>query len=341
MRILHVTECDGGGVIRAIDEIVSSTPEHDHLLLSRGSALQRDNGSAFERSWTLPDGHIGRVRSLRQVLIESRADVIHAHSSWAGFYARVMRTEAPVIYQPHSYAFEAPDGVKSLAFFIAEMLLARRATAVAVLSPRESELAKRLHKSSTRIFVPNVPTIMTADPAARPRDRSVVMVGRLSRQKDPSYFGSLCRQVQKMDPSIAFKWIGDGELRSRRRLERAGVEVTGWLADQELRDALSAAGLYVHSARYEGFPLSVLDAAACGAPVLARAIPAFNGTPITQVGSKAKLVRMILQFFADPTGAEVHTDSFPLLDSMNRMAQAEALTRLYAVAGKRRKQQST
>lgn len=340
MKILHVTECDGGGVIRAIDEIVSSTPEHDHLLLSRSAGLQRNNGKAFLQTWTLPDGHISRVRSLRRVLAESRADVVHAHSSWAGFYARVTRSEAPVIYQPHSYAFEARHGVKSPAFFIAEMLLARRAAAVAVLSPRESELAKRLHKSSTRVFVPNVPTITTADPTTRQRDRSVVMVGRLSRQKDPAYFGTLCRQVQNVDPSIAFKWIGDGDLSSRRNLESAGVEVTGWLSDHELRDALTSAGLYVHSARYEGFPLSVLDAAVCGTPVIARAIPAFDGAPVRQVGSKAKLVRMILQYFAEPVGSQVCADSFPLLTSMNRVAQAEALSRLYAIAGTREKQRT-
>ena len=50
-----------------------------------------------------------------------------------------------------------------------------------------------------------------------------------------------------------------------------GVVPTGYVSDEELVDLYSAAWLYVHPSRYEGFGLPVVEAQACGAGVVAAA----------------------------------------------------------------------
>ena len=50
-------------------------------------------------------------------------------------------------------------------------------------------------------------------------------------------------------------WLGDGDPALRERLRAGGVEVTGWLPREATFARLGAADLYLHSARWEGFPL--------------------------------------------------------------------------------------
>jgi glycosyltransferase involved in cell wall biosynthesis len=51
-------------------------------------------------------------------------------------------------------------------------------------------------------------------------------------------------------------------------LRAVGVEVTGWLPEEEVRARLATATAYVQSSRWEGLPLAVLQAMAVGLPCL-------------------------------------------------------------------------
>lgn len=330
MKILHVTECVGGGVGRAIDRIPGSVPSHEHFLLSVRPDVQVPSGRGFVRSEILPNGHLRRIFALRRMVSELRPDVIHAHSSWAGFYVRATSIPGRIVYQPHGYALELGGRVRRMVFATAEWLLTQRRSSVAVLSPHEFDVAGRLNARGRRVFVPNVPTVESSLRQPGNRSRRVVMVGRLSEQKDPEYFAALKQSVASQDETIDFRWIGDGDAKRKRNLERTGVTVTGWLDDAELVAELESAGLYAHTGKYEGFPLSVLDAAACGLPVVARAIPAFNGSPVAQFESLAQHARAIITFFSTPGGdADLAARNDELLNIMSPVQQQAALLRLY------------
>ena len=330
MRILHVTECVGGGVARAIDRIPGLAPSHEHFLLSVRPDIQMPSGRGFTRSDILPHGHIKRILAVRRTVSELRPDIIHAHSSWAGFYVRATHVPGRIVYQPHGYALEFGGRLRRLVFATAEWLLAQRESSVAVLSSHEFDVAGRLNPHARRVFVPNVPTVSPSLTHSRTRSRRVVMVGRLGHQKDPEYFADLKHYVTSHDPTIEFRWIGDGDPTRRRNLEDAGVTVTGWLDDTALAAELESAGIYAHTGRYEGFPLSILDAAACGLPVVARAIPAFNGLPMTQFASLAEHARRIIAFFSlSGHESDLLARNAELLRIMSPAEQEEALLRLY------------
>ncbi|MDQ4502981.1 glycosyltransferase [Sinomonas sp. ASV322] len=330
MKILHVTECVGGGVARAIDCIPGSMPSCEHFLLSVRPDVQTPSGRGFAGTAILPEGHIKRILAIRRTVSELRPDVIHAHSSWAGFYVRAMSLPGRIVYQPHGYALELGGWLRRIAFTAAEWMLAQRRSSVAVLSPHEFDIAGRLNGGVRRVFVPNVPTVSPRPGRAVSRSRRVVMVGRLGYQKDPEYFAALKQCVASQDGTIEFRWIGDGDVVRRRDLERAGVTVTGWLNDNDLVEELEAAGIYAHTGRYEGFPLSVLDAAACGLPVAARAIPAFDGLPVAQFESLFEHAQAIVEFFAGPgSDSDLAARNAELLKIMSPVEQEAALRRLY------------
>jgi glycosyltransferase involved in cell wall biosynthesis len=332
MRILHVTQAYGGGLSRAIEQIVALTPQHEHFLLGKGVEIDSAGQGGFRAVRLLPANHLEAMRNLIATAGELMPDVVHAHSSWAGMYARAVKLPIPVVYEPHCYAFEMEGVVKRIAYFSAEWLLARRLATVVVLSEHESKLARKLSHSGRQVYLPNVPSLpIVVQEAGHKRDRSVVMVGRLCQQKDPAYFAELAHIVHGLDPTIDFRWIGDGDAAHRATLLHAGVVVTGWLNGTELASELSTAGCYVHTARYEGFPLSVLDAAAQRVPILARAIPAFDGSRLRQVRTIQQMAIEIVQVMdSGEFVAQLQILNDALLSEMNADRQVAALADLYS-----------
>lgn len=334
-RILHLTECYAGGVSRAIDTIVQLTPEAEHHLLWRGDE-QPTPGIPFASVTDLPGSLPGAVRRVRQVVDELAPDFVYAHSSWAGVFSRATRLPVPVVYAPHCYKFDdaSQPGVLRTAYRVAERVLAPRSARTIVLSPHEEVLATSLSTDVPTHYVPNVASLDPDDehPATGfATARDVIMIGRLSKQKDPEFFAQVARRVHDVAPDTHFRWIGDGDDERRAVLQEAGVEVTGWLVGDALAKELTRPSLYLHTALYEGFPLSILDAAAFEHPIAARAIPAFDGLGIPTATSPEDAALLALDILSGgPHLAQAVQAARDLRATMNRDAQRDALHSLYA-----------
>ena len=100
--------------------------------------------------------------------------------------------------------------------------------------------------------------------------RQVVTCARIADQKDPSLFADICRAVREARPEIEFMWIGDGDRAQRRMLERAGVNVTGWMAREDALRRVAGSCVYLCTSLWEVTPVSVLEAMTVKAPVLCR-----------------------------------------------------------------------
>lgn len=339
MKILHVTECTSGGVLRAVVMAARAAPEHTHVLCSPLTAPEAPDGFAEVR--TLPGSLPARILAVRREVRILAPDVVFAHSSWAGIYARALPSDVPVVYQPHCYVFEDVSRPAPLrtAYRLVETALAPRSAVTVALTPHEAALARSTGAVDVE-YVPNAATVSRPDgEGARAGARTVVMVGRISPQKDPALFAEIARRTLAVDPSIRFRWIGDGDADERRALTEAGVEVTGWVGDDDLVALLGSASLYVHSAAYEGFPLSILDAAALRVPTVVRAIAATAHTRLTSFDDAAGAVDIIRRALDDPAErATILARTCELEESMNAEQHRESLARTYdrAAAADRR-----
>lgn len=330
--ILHVTECYAGGVSRAINAAASLATDHEHHLIYSGGDTPPPGVFASARPFR--KGIFARTMQLRAVVNELKPTLLHAHSSWAGVYSRLLRLPVAIAYQPHGYKFEDPESPRLLRtmYRLAESALARRADVVVVLSPREDDLASELSPRTPRVFMPNVASLRPSTCVDKSAANRVFMIGRLSRQKDPLYFARVAELVRVVRPDIEFVWVGDGDAAYRSQLEAEGITVTGWLNQQDLATFLDEPGIYLHSAAYEGFPLSLLDAAAFGHLVVARRIPALAGTSVAVEESEEKLSRLLLGTLSgtveDVFRASQARVSLPEMMSPER--QTDALFGLYA-----------
>jgi glycosyltransferase involved in cell wall biosynthesis len=303
MRVLHVTEALGGGVQSAIANYVDQLPEIEHAVYSRA------RGGQATYSWSRPVAHehysgglAGFFLRLVRKVLEERPDIVHLHSSFAGAARAVLPPGTAIVYSPHCYAMERRDlGPAPRAGYAAiEYVLARRTRAVVAVSLREAALSHRL-SSRVPVEVALNPAPFAAPPAPTPsRDPAeVVTVGRISPQKDPLLFAAVA--AANRSAPWRFVWIGDGDADSRDELVRAGVEVTGWTSPDRAAERVARARLYLHCAAWEGGPLSTIEAATLGIPVLARDIPSMSSLGYALAGERPEqLARAVTRYFSDP-----------------------------------------
>lgn len=274
--VLHVVEKFDTGVGAAIEAIVASTPEFKHLVAAcRGS----EKVDALD-TYPLPTGHLAAALEVRRLVRSLTPDIVHAHSSFGGLYSRWFRWARPRVFQPHCYSFERlsfPAPLRTM-FVAVERLLARRSDATVAVGSYEARLARERVGARNVVLVPNSSSVRTQVLAGSGRqgtsDDPIVIVGagRVCAQKDPLLFAEVAKLVRAVRPEIQFCWLGDGDSRLTDALVDAGVSVTGWLGSEGVREKLSTATCFLHTAAWEGFPISVLDAASLELPVVGRDI---------------------------------------------------------------------
>lgn len=337
--VLHVTSCFAGGVSRAVRATARATPDHEHRLLADGADLDAArHDSDFTSVERLAGGPLRRLRAVRTAVRSDDAPIVHAHSSWAGVLVRLVAPRgARIVYQPHGYAFERRWSLVAVIAFAVEAVLARRDQCVAVLSPREEHLTRRLHARARTVLVPNAPTLrerVGADGSRGSRRPRIAMIGRACPQKDPDLFVEVVELVRCRVPDLEAVWIGGGDPGAEERLRGAGIEVTGWVEADDLAPLVDRVDVVVHTARYEGFPISVLDASARQVPVVARDIPALVGTPIVRAAGAAGLADTVVACLRDPALARaVAGQGATLLRTMNDETQRSAFAQLYQHGG--------
>ena len=333
LRVLHFTMSHGGGVAKALVNVSQTGPGIEHHLLWDGPEPPHED--LFASSTQTGKGSARAARALSQAVSRLQPDIIHAHSSVAGAVARVRRWRMPVIYQPHCFKFDDPTTSRPLRWAVksAERLLSARSSCIVAVSPHEQQLARSLGDSLTAL-VPNSSLLpaataprVSAGPLQSPR---IVMIGRVCPQKDPHFFVRVADHVRRTLPGATFRWLGDGPADAVQPLTLAGVSVSGWLTSNALQSELSEADLYLHSAAYEGFPLSLLDAAQRRVPIVARRIPAFDQLGLVGGADVPDLAEQVIRLASserERLGAVRLGDA--LVSRMNRDRQQQELSRIY------------
>jgi glycosyltransferase involved in cell wall biosynthesis len=233
------------------------------------------------------------TQHLRRVLRAGRFDVVHFHSSRAGFLGRLVarltgRTESAV-YSPHFFAFAKTDLSfhKRATYLLLERAAALWGNKVVVVSESEGELARALLPELCVAVLSNAVDNVYLDglsqeakvareglrQAPGKRVFRIVHVGRIAEQKCPQLFHAAIVALDERFPSdadlqIDAVWLGDGK-RSLLGDSTGRIEVSGWLPSAVLHKRLAAADLVLFTSRGEGMPMALLEAQGLGIPVVA------------------------------------------------------------------------
>lgn len=344
MRVLHVAECLVGGVRTAIAGYIQATPDLEHVGLV---SSRRDNNLSIGRLdgasalFPLAPNHARAVRQVSDVAKEVKADVIHAHSSFAGAYSRAHlgRPAAPVVYTPHALAYGRPDfaPAKRAVYRVVESVLSRRTSVFAGCSVHESQLLNELNSTVPVVTIPN--SLPPDHPAHTitwtPPERHVVgMVGRINDYRNPGLFIEAARLVQRQRDDVSFVWIGDGEDDQREALRRAGVEVTGWLDGADLQSRISGLSALLYTSAWDGFPMVILEAITSAVPTFVSDIAPLRECPADARFKDAdEASRLVLEHLSNP--APLAPSWRPVLEAHAFERQREALRHAYDLAAGR------
>ena len=148
----------------------------------------------------------------------------------------------------------------------------KRARHVFAISERtKRDLVELYHTPSEKVTV----TPLAPDEAFRPareHDSFLLFVSAIEPRKQPLDAIDAANAVGRRLVVVGPK--KDAELASE--LERRGADVRGYVAKDELVRLYQSAACLVFPSRYEGFGLPVVEAMACGTPVVALPEPALQ-----------------------------------------------------------------
>ncbi len=291
-KVLHLTDCTSGGVPAVVAHLMSADESHAVFLgqppagfpfAERMVALDRGGRSLN------PVRVARRLLGLARVLRQHRPDVLHAHSSFAGFYAAMLRPvwRGRVIYTPHaSPRLDPTPGLLGRVLRGLEHVSCAAADLVLACSPDEARVLERTPLATRVLVLPNgVPELAPAPPDAAVRGHDVVAVGRACLQKDPQMFARIAHLVRQRDPGVRFAWIGGGKLPGIEHAD--AVDWLGPRSEAQVERALLDAHVFVSTSRYEGLSLAALKAAAAGCALVLRDTPGTRAP--AELGAEAQL----------------------------------------------------
>ena len=245
---------------------------------------------------------VGEVARLNRLLADVQPDVVHLHSSKAGLAGRLaLRGRRPTIFQPHGWSWLAAPPRLTKATIAWERSAARWTTLYVCVCEAEAAQAgeHRLHGTYQvihsgvdlhRFRLGTERTRSTVRPRLRlpPLAPLVVCVGRVTRQKGQDLLLAAWPRVLARCPDATLALVGSAD--SRSAMPEAvpdGVVVAG--PTDDTWPWYVAADVVVLPSRWEGMPLTLLEALAVGRPVVGTDIPAIAESLPTGCGTVVPL----------------------------------------------------
>lgn len=274
MRILHVLNTDRfSGAENVVCQIISMC-KSDTVEFFYCSMDGQIRESLNERKIDFVPINKMSVSELKRVIKEVNPDIIHAHDMRATFTASMACGKKPLIAHIHNNAYDSRClSLKSIAFLLAS-LKCRHVFWVSDTSYNDYYFKRFIQKKSSRLY--NIIDIVSLQQqAAKANDfvaYDVVYLGRLSVEKDPARFIRIMKKVidHRSDTKIAV--IGNGNLENDIQEMARQLNLTNnidFLGFQEKPYMyLNKAKVMVMTSKWEGIPMSALEAMALGVPIV-------------------------------------------------------------------------
>lgn len=298
--VLQVLEAWEGGTRRHVRDLVSALdPAEFRCALAVSRAREPRDGeeelagyasrgvpvyAVPMRRGIAPLSDLSNAVRLIRLVRRVRPDLIHAHSSKAGFLARLAGAwcGVPVVYTPHAFAFLVTGGGRRRRFYRWLERLARGWTAALVaVSEEEAREAVGLGYDPARVaLIRNGVRAVEAGPlrARESGELSVGFFGRLVPQKGPDLLLAAAADIAARLPRVRFRLFGQGEMGAALRGRVDALCLTGHVRfEGECRQDETVARMrevdvVAVPSRWEGCPYVVLEAQVAGVPVVAAAV---------------------------------------------------------------------
>ncbi|MGO4361036.1 glycosyltransferase [Terrabacter sp. RAF57] len=241
-------------------------------------------------------------RSISRLLRAEDFDVVHTHSAKAGVLGRVAASRAGVpriVHTLHGFPWhDFQSAAVRRAYIRTERELSHVTDAYLAIGTGVAveALRRKVVRPEQLVTIgPAVePASVTASPASRSRARALLglpadatvvgTVGRMDFQKAPEV---MLEALARMATPAVLVWVGGGPLLedTARRARASGLERRVLLLGHrtDVAELLPAFDVFAMSSRYEGLPCAIVEAQACGIPVVATSVNAVSDVVVPGV----------------------------------------------------------
>jgi len=256
-----------------------------------------------------PVMNLRAVRHLRSIIVRGKYDIVHTHSSVAGVVGRTaaLAARTPVIvHHVHGWGLrEDMSPTMKVVYLGLERLCARFTSRLIAVSRATIEKGVSLHicgrekfsliyngidldKFSMQVDRVGVLRSLGLDPGCK----TVGMIGRLDKQKNPLDFIRAAAVVVQTYAKVQFLIAGDGLLRPdcERLIREMGLEGKFFLLGfrDDIEQIMPALDIVVLSSLWEGLPVVFQEAMSAGKPIVANNVDGVSDVVIE--GSSGYLV---------------------------------------------------
>ena len=213
---------------------------------------------------------------------KNKIDIIHSHGKGAGLYSRLLKLLLPgrkIVHTFHGMHYENHGLLYRALYFAYERVFDLLTDRYINVSHGEYDICAAngliSTEKSTVIYngIEEFPVMngMRAK-LGLPEDKFIVAtLSRFDYQKNMAFALEIARSMSRYD-DLLFVWIGDGDERAllETKAREEGLDnviFTGF--KQNIAEYLNASDLYLSTARWEGLPISLIEAQSLGIPVVA------------------------------------------------------------------------
>lgn len=207
-----------------------------------------------------------------QLAMQNEFDVIHAHD-WVTYPAalKIKRyTNKPLVLHVHALETDrAGESARNDIYWLEKNALDRADKILAVSHYTKQQMVRHYDISETKIRVVynGIETKQTIHKEHKLKEKIVVFLGRITKQKGPLFLLETASKVVKVYPKVKFLVAGTGDqfanLLETTAYQKLGSKFifAGFLSKEKVDEVLAMADVYFMPSVSEPFGLSALEAA--------------------------------------------------------------------------------
>ncbi|EOQ02504.1 glycosyltransferase [Bacillus cereus] len=277
LKIMHIGEYVKGGVATYLQEVVKYQNENREVLNLK--VMLSDTNSDKNFSMNKEDieayPYERNIKSIIKAMFyvnknikEHKPDIIHIHSTFAGFFVRVpllfQKKRYKVVYCSHGWAFcMETSALKKKVYEIVERVLATRTDKIINISSSEHEeaLKRGLSYEKCELIHNGISTdLHEGDIEYRidPSKINLLFVGRFDRQKGLDILLKFFESYQ--NHNIKLHIIGESILNNDDIKIPSNVVSIGWINHEHIDSYYKLFDAIIIPSRWEGFGLVAIEA---------------------------------------------------------------------------------
>lgn len=301
MRLLYITTI--GRTMGFFETLIRELLDAGHIVdIATNESSGKDPVPACYREWgcrvfplpcsrsPMDKGNLVAIREIKAIVRNGNYDIVHCHTPIAAACTRIAckglrKNGVKVFYTAHGFHFYSGAPLKNwLLYYPVEWLCAHWTDTLITINKEDYELAQK-HMHAKRVeYVPGVGIDTkrfketTVDRAAKrreigvPEDAILLMsVGELNENKNHSVVIKALARLN--DKNVHYAIAGTGPLKESLESLAASLGVGEQLHllgyRRDVAELYKAADVYLHPSKREGLPVAVMEAMACGVPIIA------------------------------------------------------------------------